>query len=391
MAEIRSIEQNVDEIIDGDRRIILVGTAHVSRASAELVEKVIREYQPDCVSIELCEPRFESLKEPSRWQQTNISEIIRSGRAYVLLTQLLLMSFQKRLADQFDVVPGEEMRRAISVADELNTRIEVIDRDIKITLKRAWSNAGMLSIMRLSLSLVASLFSTEEISEDVIEELKQGDALLAVMSEFGAFLPGVKEVLIDERDQYMAEKLRVGPGKTVVAVVGAGHVPGMKKSFGSKIDIEKLDALPPPNPILKCVVWGIPLLAITLILYGFLGAGVETGKQMVIAWILANGTLSAIGAAIALAHPLTILAAFIAAPITSLNPTIAAGWVAGLVEAILRKPRVVDLENISADVTSLKGFWQNRVTKVLLVVAFANIGSMFGTIIGFGKMAALVK
>ena len=390
VAEIRSIEQNVDEISDGDRRIILVGTAHVSRASADLVERIIRQYQPDTVAVELCQPRFESLKEQSRWQQTNISEVIRSGRTYVLLTQLLLMSFQKRLADQFDVTPGEEMHRAISVAEELGYELDVIDRDIKITLKRAWSSASIVSIAKLGVSLIASLFTTEEISEDVIEELKQGDALLAVMSEFGAFLPGVKSVLIDERDKYMAEKLRRGSGKTVVAIVGAGHVPGMKNQYGADIKLAELEEMPPPNPILKTIVWGVPLLALLLITYGFIGAGAETGKQMVIAWILANGALSALGAAIALAHPLTIVAAFIAAPITSLNPTIAAGWVAGLVEAILRKPRVVDLENISSDVTSLKGFWKNRVTKVLLVVAFANLGSMLGTIIGFGKMASLV-
>lgn len=391
MADIRELEQNVDEIIDGEKTIFLVGTAHVSRASAELVERVIRELQPDVVCVELCEPRYSSLKDKHRWQQTNIFDVIRSGRSYVLLTQLLLMAFQKRLADQFDVTPGEEMQRAITVANETGASLSVIDRDIKTTLKRAWSKAGFWSLIKLSTSMLGSLFSKEEVSEEVIEELKQGDALFAIMSEFGQLLPGIKGVLIDERDLYMAEMLRRTAGKKIVAVVGAGHVPGMKAAYGSTIDLAALEQLPPPSLMLRLFVWALPLLVVVLTAYGFYASGSETGQQMIYTWIVATGSLSALGALLALAHPLTIISAFVAAPITTLNPALAAGWVAGLVEAMLRKPRVVDLENIGNDVTSAKGFWGNRVTKVLLVVAFCNIGAAIGTFVGLGKMAAMLK
>ncbi len=230
----------------------------------------------------------------------------------------------------------------------------------------------------------------EELSERQIEELKTGDSLMAIMNEFAELLPGVKEVLIDERDRYMAEKLVQGPGNNVVAVVGAGHVPGMLKTFGTAVDLAALETIPAKNPWLKAIGWSVPLLFGLVVVYGFWSSGLHTGTQMISAWVLATGSLAAVGAAVALAHPLTILTAFVAAPFTALHPMIAAGWVCGLVEALIKKPQVKDLETIGEDILTVRGFYRNRVTKVLLIMALANIGCAIGTLIGAGRIAALL-
>jgi pheromone shutdown-related protein TraB len=390
MKEITELQQNVDLIEFGERKIYVVGTAHVSKSSAELVRQAVEEYQPDVICVELCEPRLESLLNPERWQETDIFDVVKSGRAYVLLAQLILSSFQKRLAEQFGVRPGEEMREAVRLADEQGIRLEVVDREIRTTLKRAWAKAGFFSLMKLSSGLLTSLFTRQEISEQEIEALKEGDALSAMMSEFSAYLPTVKDVLIDERDLYMAAKIYASGGKSVMAVVGAGHVPGIRRALGTDVDLVSLEKLPPPRRWVMLIAWGVPAVIIGMFIYGFLYAGESTSMEMLSAWVLANGGLSALGALIALAHPLTIITAFVAAPITSLNPTIAAGWVCGLVEALIRKPRVKDLDTLADDISTLSGFWKNRVSKVLLVIILANLGSVAGTLIGSIKVASLL-
>jgi pheromone shutdown-related protein TraB len=390
MAEITEIEPNVDLIEHDDRSFYIVGTAHVSKDSAELVEKTIRERSPDTVAVELCESRFESLSNQERWKETDIYTVIKSGRAYVLMAQLALSTFQKKLADEFGVRPGEEMHRAIKVSEETGAKLSLVDREIRITLKRAWSNAGFWTLMKVLYQTILSIFNAQEISEQDIEKMKTGDELAMVMDDFSGSLPGVKVALIDERDQYLAAKILRSSGDTVVAVVGAAHVPGIKRAFGSAIDLDVLDEIPPPKKIFKLIGWGVPALLLGLIVAGFVLSGRETTEQMIVAWVLANGIAAAIGTTLALAHPLTILTAFVAAPITSLNPTIAAGWVCGLVEAYLRKPRVKDLEKIADDMTSIRGLWSNRVIKVLLVVVLANLGSSIGTFIGVGWVVSLL-
>ncbi|MFQ5636192.1 MAG: TraB/GumN family protein [Gammaproteobacteria bacterium] len=390
MAEHTEIEPNVDLIEHEGRSFFIVGTAHVSRDSADLVEKTIRERRPDTVAVELCESRFESLSNPDRWKETDIYTVIRSGRTYVLMAQLALSAFQKRLADEFGVRPGEEMHRAIKVSGDTGAELSLVDREIRTTLKRAWATAGFWTLMKVLYQTILSTFDAKEISKEDIENMKAGDELAMVLDEFSGSLPGVKIALIDERDRYLAAKIEQSPGDTVVAVVGAAHVPGIKRAFGAAVDLDVLDEIPPPKKIFRVIGWGIPILLLGLIAAGFLGSGRETTEQMIMAWILANGVSAAIGTIVALAHPLTILAAFLAAPVTSLNPTIAAGWVCGLVEAYLRKPRVADLENIAEDMTTLRGVWHNRVIKVLLVVVLANLGSSIGTFIGVGWVAALL-
>lgn len=390
MPEITEVEPNVDLIETDGRAFYIVGTAHVSKSSADLVEKIIREKKPDTVCLELCDSRYETLSNPERWKQTDIYTVIKSGRAYVLMAQMALSSFQKKLAEEFGVRPGEEMHRAMEVSHDTDTDLSLVDREVRITLKRAWANAGFWSLIKIMASLLTSMFAAKEISEEDIEKLKDGDQLSMVIDEFSGVLPGVKTALIDERDQYLAAKILASPGKTLVAVVGAAHVPGIKRVFGSDVDLAALEETPPPNKIFKIIGWGIPLVILGLVVAGFITSGRETTEQMVIAWVLANGIAASIGTIIALAHPLTIVTAFIAAPITSLNPTIAAGWVCGLVEAYLRKPRVIDLEKVGEDLTSVKGVWNNRVTKILLVVILANLGSSVGTFVGAGWIISLL-
>ena len=357
---ITEIEQNVDLIEFKDRKYYIIGTAHVSKSSADLVEKTIKEYNPDTVCLELDEQRFKSLKNPSKWKDTNLFDVIKSGKAYFLMAQLALASFQKKIANKLGVKPGEEMMRGISIAEETGSKIHLVDRDIKITLKRAWHSARTWSLVKMFFSFLFSLFSSEEMDEEQIEKLKEYDALTSAINEFSEYLPGIKTALLDERDLYLSKKILDCPGNNVVAVVGAGHVPGIKKSFATEIDLEKLEVIPKGKSIFKIIAWAIPAIILAMFAYGFFKAGSDTTVDMFSAWFLANGILSALGAVIALAHPVTILVAFIAAPFTSLNPMIAAGWVCGLVEVYLRKPRVKDLETISEDVLTAKGFWKKQ-------------------------------
>lgn len=388
---IEKISDEIHKVVWDNKTLYLVGTAHVSEQSAALVEQTIREHTPDCIAIELCEPRLQALENPNRWEETDIFDVIKSGKAYVLIAQLLLSSFQKRIAKKLGIRPGEEMLRALNLSKELNIELALVDREVRTTLKRTWSNMSFWATLKLIFGLIGSLFSGEDnVTEKEIEELKQGDALSALMAEFSEILPGIKEVLIDERDLIMAHRISQLPHETIVAVVGAGHVPGMLSSFGKDIDVSELEVIPPPSNTLRIFTWGIPAIIIGIFIYGFLSSGIDTSLNMLSAWFLANGIFSALGALIALAHPLTILTAFFAAPFTSLNPTIAAGWVCGLVEALMRKPRVKDFNSIADDVSSFKGIWGNRLSKTLLVVALANIGSMIGTFVGSWKVVSLL-
>lgn len=383
MKSITELEQNVTLISDGYKRIYLVGTAHVSRSSAELVERCIREYRPDAVCIELCEPRYTSLKNPNRWRETDIFEVIRSGKLHLLMAQLALASFQKRIAKQFGIKPGEEMHRAMAVTDELKLPLSLVDREVRITLKRAWARAGIWNFAKVAVSFITSFGASDEITEETIEELKAGDGLSAIMSEFADTLPGVKDVLIDERDRYMAQKIADTPGDTLVAVVGAGHVPGIKAQFGNRIDLRELEALPPKSWAQVALTWGVPALLVLLFVYGMFTAGTEKSLKLVGVWAVINGAGAALATLATLPHPLTVITAFVSAPFAAIHPLIAVGWICALVEAMLRKPRVMDFETIADDVTTVRTAWSNRVSKLFLILIFANLGSVIGSLVGF--------
>ena len=273
---------------------------------------------------------------------------------------------------------------------KLNSELVLADRDVKITLQRTWRGMRFFGKMKVLVQLLASMFVREEISKEEIEKLKESDALSEAMHMLSEQSPEMKRILIDERDQYMAEKIRQSLGTLVVAVVGAGHVKGLIAELKNKHNLAELESVPPNSKAFAWLKWGIPALIIALIVYGFFTVDTDVSIEMIQRWFLINGTLSALGTAVAFGHPITIAVAFIAAPFTSLNPTIAAGWVAGLVESLLRKPQVRDFENLADDITHLKGFWQNNITRILLVVIFANLGSAIGTFAGGFAIASLL-
>ena len=377
---------NIHRIQTDDREIILIGTAHVSRDSAELVEKVIEEERPDTVCVELCQSRYDAIMQKTDWEEMDILKIIRQKRTSLLLSQLIMASFQKKLAERFKINPGEEMIRAVRKADEIGARVVLADRDIRTTLKRTWRTMRFFRKLRFIYELISSIFIDEEISEEDIEKLKERDALELALQTFGKELPEIKTTLIDERDRYLARRIDDAPGHKIVAVVGAGHVPGIRENLGRDIDLAELNEVPPRGIAGRYIGWGISVAVIGLIVAGFFHSGSEASLNMIKWWVLVNGVLAGLGALAVLAHPLTILASVVAAPLTSLNPMIAAGWVAGLTEAALKKPRVKDFMDLKSDIASVRGFWRNKITRILLLIVFVNIGSSIGTFLAIPLM-----
>jgi pheromone shutdown-related protein TraB len=371
--------------IDG-KKIFLVGTAHVSEESARLVADVIDREKPDTVCVELCASRYQSIRHKDQWQSMDIVKVIREKKSFLLLSNLLLASLQKKIANKLNIRPGQEMIQAIESAEAVGAAIHLADRDIRITLSRTWRLMRLRDKIKLLAQLVFSLGQVDDISAEDVEKMKQEDVLETILADVGKSLPIVKAILIDERDRYLAHKIRHAPGEKIVAIVGAGHVPGIKRYWNTEIDIAPLEKLPPKSKLSAVLKWVIPLGIIALIITGFFMGGAKAGKDMLVWWLLANGVLAGLGALAALAHPLTVLSSIVAAPLTSLNPMVAAGWVSGLVEAFSRKPRVIDFENLQEDIHSLRGFWKNKVTRVLLVVVFTNLGSSIGTFVAIPLM-----
>ena len=385
--------ENIREIQLEDKRVHLVGTAHISARSAEEVAEVIDRVQPDTVCVELCAARLQSLMRPDAWREMDLFQVVRQKRATVLLANLILASFQRRLGEKLGVKPGAEMVAAVERAEAIGAELVLADREIQITLRRTWGRMRWWDKFKLALQLPLSLVAAPALTEEEVEKLKTQDMLSQVMEEFARAFPRAKETLIDERDRYMAHRIREAPGETVVAVVGAGHLKGIVDRIHERTtdaDLEPLREIPRKAPFIRAIQWAIPALVIGLIAYGFATSDAEVSWEMMKIWFVANGLLAGLGAALAFAHPLTILTAVLAAPLTSLNPMVAAGWVAGLAQAFARKPKVRDFESLPTDITSLRGFWSNSVTRILLVVALANLGSTLGTFISIPLMTALL-
>jgi len=321
---------------------------------------------------------------------------LKSNNAYLMLAQTFLGSIQRRLGKEQGVEPGAEMIEAMKEAEKQHIEVALVDRDISITLKRAWKKMGMREKFRLIWEFLKAMIGVdeEELEELDLEELMDQDVISAMMEEFGKIAPSVTTVLIHERDTYIAKKIKEASTKgRIVAVVGAGHLQGIKRHLEENtldVDLHELEYVPQRRfSILKTIGYAIPVLFAAMIIYAFYFKGVDLALELFVYWFLINGICSAIGTAIARGHPLSIATAFVAAPITSLNPAIAAGWVAGYVEAKLRTPLIKDFQNLSK-IESFSDFWHNRVIRLLLVVALANLGSMIGTIVAFPYIASLL-
>lgn len=374
-------QQNNVTIIEQDgKEFILIGTAHVSKHSANEVKEVIDREKPYSVCIELDQQRYQTMMEGNKWQDTDIFKIIKDKKATLLLMNLAISSFQKRIAKQFDIQAGQEMLQGIKSAEENGAQLVLADRNIQITFSRIWNGIGVKGKVMLLTSVLGGIFSNETITEEDLEKMKEQDSIDSILSEFTEHFPELKQPLVDERDQYLAEKIKRAPGKKVVAVLGAAHIPGVIEELRNEHDLKQLNKVPPKSKWPKRIGWIVPISIISMILVTFY-LDSSTGVQQTYSWLLWNGSLAAIGTIVALGHPLAILTAFIAAPITSLNPFMAAGFFAGFVQAYFKKPQVSDFERLNEDVQSVKGFWQNKVTRVLLVILLANLGSAIGTVI----------
>ena len=382
--------ENQEEIVKvvelNKSEVTLVGTAHVSKLSVEMVEEKIRTGDYDCIAVELCAPRLENITNQAWWKNLDIYQVFKKKKAGLLLINLALTAYQKRLAERIGVEAGKEMIRAVELAREKGIRLEVIDRNISTTLHRLVTEVSFWQKFKIVGGLIAGVFVGEEISEEQVEDLKRGDMLHAVVSEFGEELPEIKRVLIDERDEYMVGRLSqiseaFHAPKKILALVGAGHLIGMMPNLKSPPDaahLEELDRKPPPSKLGLYIGWGICVLILSMFVVGFKQSP-ELGGQLVITWVLLNGGLCALGTLIAFGHPISIIAAFFAAPLTSLNPTIGAGMVVGLVESYMRKPKVSDFETLRDDITHYSMWWKNRVARLLLIFFLSSFGSMIGT------------
>ncbi len=380
---------SIETVRTGDKEIILVGTAHVSRDSVQEVRESIQAAHPDVVAVELCKRRYDVLRNPKSWEETDIVGVIREKKASFLFANLVLAAFQKRIGEKLGVRPGQEMHEAILVAEAAGIPVALIDRPVQITLQRTWRKLTFKERFMLILSSVTALFGAEDLDEEAIEELKEKDVLTAAVEEIGKKAPTVKEVLLDERDAYMGRKIMDLHEKRVLAVVGAGHVKGLTEQLEDPIDdLSPLEYVPPGRKSLW--KWLVPLVIFALVAGGFYAGGADRGVEMVKWWFLSNALFAALGTALALGHPISILVAACASPITSMNPTLAAGWFAGLSEAYLRRPKVVDFERLQEDILSVRGFWKNSVTRILLVVVFANLGSAVGAYLAMPILTRIV-
>jgi len=391
------MNESITKLVLGEREFILLGTAHISRESVEEVKEIITGELPDRVCIEIDESRYKSLVEKSQWSNLNISAVLKGGKGFLLLANLILSSFQRKLGMDLGIKPGEEMVTAINLSKELDIPFSLCDRDIQVTLKRAWAKSGFWGKNKMLAAMLSAVFSNEKLTQEDIESLKEKNALQNMLNELADYLPAVKEVLIDERDRYLATRIFSSAGSKVVAIIGAGHVNGIIRNMEAleagdlKNELSFLEEIPPAGKFSKFLPYLVPLLILGLFATGFLRSGLSFSISMIWKWILVNGTLSSIGALVAFAHPLTVILAFVAAPITSINPTVGVGLFTGVLESILRKPRVSDFEHLPKDILSIKGFFRNRITHILLVFFFSSIGSVVGTFIGIPYLTSLLR
>ncbi len=377
--------EDVTILKTADKRVLLVGTAHISQQSADLVREIIEQEHPDAVCVELDEKRYAALSKRQRWENLNLRQILRKRQLATLMVNLMLASYQKKLGGQTGILPGAELLAAAQAANRLGIPVILCDRDVRVTLRRAWHATPLLKKGELMATLLAALFFDKtEVDEKKLAELRSKDVLSELINELGQSLPHIKETLIDERDIYMAERIKQASGTCLVAVVGAGHAQGIRRVIGqdNAARLDGIDAVPPLSPLWKTAGWVIPvLILLSLALIGLRRGGAEMSANALY-WALAHGVPAALGGLAARAHPLTILTAFAAAPFTSLTPLIGAGYVCAFVQIMAAPPLVREFEGASADMGTVTGWWRNRLLRIFLVFMLTSLGSMLGTFLG---------
>ncbi len=376
--------EDISRVFLDGKEIILLGTAHISRESVDLVTETIQREKPDCVCVELDKRRYDAISRKDHFEQLDIKKIIKKKQLATLMANMILSSYQKKLGEKMGVLPGTELIEAARVAEDQGIPLELCDRDVRVTLLRAWRMTPLWKKGKLMASLLMSLFDDTDITEEKLRQLKKSDVISELMAELGSAMPELKKVLIDERDTYLSEKIKQAPGRKIVAVIGKGHLEGIKKAIMEDRTglLEEISTLPPLSPAWKVVGWSIPAVIIGSVAVIAFNRGAEVAGDNVLYWILANGIACALGAVAALAHPATVAAAFAAAPVTSLTPVIGAGYVTAFVQALMQPPLVKEIQNASADMGTLSGWWKNNLLKVFLAFLLPGVGSMVGTWLG---------
>jgi pheromone shutdown-related protein TraB len=378
------------------KQILLVGTAHISSDSVEEVRQAIREEKADHVCVEIDAGRFATMTEKQSWEKLDIIKVLKEGKGFLMLANLVLASFQRRMGKDLGIIPGEEMKAAVDEAQIDGIPYSFCDREVQTTLRRAWSRSNLWNKSKLLATLLASTMSNEKLSAEEIEKLKDKSVLDEMMAQLASYLPSVKEVLIDERDRFLATKIFQAPGSRIVAVVGAGHCDGISEWLrrlddGSvTTDLSDIESVPPKRHIGVIVGWIIPAAMLALIVLGFIKSGVTASLGLLAKWLIIHGLGAAIGTIIALGSPLAILTAFVCSPVVILKPFLSIGILAALVEAWSRKPQVRDFENLSADILSIRGFYRNKITRILLVFFFASLGGAIGNFISLPIIGSIV-
>ncbi len=366
-------------------RYTLLGTAHVSQASVEVVERAINSGRFDAVAVELDPQRLQALTNPDALAKLDLVEVIRKGRVALFAANLALAAYQRRLAEQLGIEPGAELKRAVGLANERNLPVHLIDREVGLTFKRASQRLGFFGKIKLVMGLGTGLFASEDVGEDEIEKLKQGDMLEASFGEFASESPALYETIIGERDRYMATRLREvhDPAqREVLAVVGAGHLAGLAKYLETDTDApgplrESLESVPKKRNI-PWITLGILAIVLTGIAVGFYRGGLGVGTELLAVWAMYTGGLAGLGCLLAGSHPLSILTAIVVAPFKPFRLSIPTGAFAALVETRLRKPAYEDFLKLRDDAQSVRGWYRNRVTRVVLTFMLTNLGSMLG-------------
>jgi len=390
MVTVERISDTMQRLICADgKEITLIGTAHVSQDSVDEVARAIDEIGPDRICVELDEGRYRSRTEKQNWENLNIKTILKENKGFLMLANMALSSYQKKLGEQMGVSPGDEIMRAATLATERNIPLSLCDREIQVTFKRAWRLSNGWNKIKLISSLLSAVFSDEKISNEELEKLKETNVLQSMLDEMAKELPTIKRVLIDERDQYLASKIYAAQGERIVAVVGAGHAPGlvahMERLDRQEVstDTEKITTVPPPSQVGKILSWAVVIAIIGIIAAGFIRSGWNQGLEMFLYWFLLNSSLTGLAAILSLAHPVTIILSMLAAPVTALSPTLGVGMVAGMLEASMRKPRVKDFEQVSEDISRFKGWFSNRIIHALMIFMTTSIFASIGTFIAF--------
>lgn len=391
MLSFRAMNEKSDiyRIKKDDREIVLIGTAHISQVSKDLVRATIEAEAPDTVCVELDEGRLKSIKEPDRWKKTDLKQVIKNKQLGTLIANLVLGSYQKRMGAQTGVKPGSELKEAVDCAEGRGAELVLADRDIKITLRRTWACTPWYRKLSLLGGLFASIFDKTEVSEEDLAKIKEQDALSAMMQDFGKSFPEVKQVLIDERDQFLASKIKNASGKKIVAVVGAGHMNGIAKIIEEDRELpseESISVIPKSAPIWKIIGWAIPVAIIASIIAVGVHAGFEKAGELSLQWAMLTGGGAMLGTVIAGGHPVTILVALVAAPFTGLTPLIGVGFFTALTQVYMRPPRVSEMETLADDIWQVKRWWKNRVTRVILCFLCPGIPAIIGKILAIFKI-----